>query len=319
VKAIQFGVHPPILLEDAVMKQKLGIYFGEFFGTFLLVFFGISAVAVSILFDAISGIVQISIVWGIGVTLAIYATRHLSCAHLNPAVSLGMVVAGRMHPRLLIPYWVSQLCGAIAAGACVLLVFHTAISSYETTHTIVRGTLASVKTAMLFGEYFPNPGFPLNWFAVSKTTAMFVEGLATFILMTMIFLLTEGCNVGRPGEVLAPIFVGATVAALIAVTAPLTQTGINPARDFGPRLVAYFAGWGKIAIPGPQSGFFWVYIVAPLIGGVVAAGFFRFILAPLMIAKNLALGCDCDNGGDGFYNQSGANGMHSLQELGEHE
>jgi glycerol uptake facilitator protein len=286
VKTIQMGARPAMLLGEPVMKQRLGIYFGEFFGTFLLVFFGISAVAVSVLFNAISSIVQISIVWGIGVTLAIYATRHLSCAHLNPAVSLGMVLAGRMQPRLLIPYWVSQLCGALAAGACLLLVFHTAISSYETTHMIVRGTLASVKTAMLFGEYFPNPGFSLPWFEVSKATAMFVEGLGTFLLVTMIFLLTEGCNVGRPGEVLAPIFIGATVSALIAVTAPLTQTGINPARDFGPRLVAYFAGWGKIAIPGPQNGFFWVYIVAPLIGGSAAAGFFRFILAPLMVAKN---------------------------------
>jgi glycerol uptake facilitator protein len=307
VKTIQMGARPAMLLEEPVMKQRLGIYFGEFFGTFLLVFFGISAVAVSVLFNAISSIVQISIVWGIGVTLAIYATRHLSCAHLNPAVSLGMVLAGRMQPRLLIPYWISQLCGALAAGACLLLVFHTAISSYETTHMIVRGTLASVKTAMLFGEYFPNPGFSLAWFEVSKATAMFVEGLGTFLLVTMIFLLTEGCNVGRPGEVLAPIFIGATVSALIAVTAPLTQTGINPARDFGPRLVAYFAGWGKIAIPGPQNGFFWVYIVAPLIGSIAAAGFFRFILAPLMVAKNRAAVDGCELCADSADRQPEAN------------
>lgn len=307
MKAIQMGAHLSILLEDAIMKQRLGIYFGEFFGTFLLVFFGISAVAVSVLFDAIPSIVQISIVWGIGVTLAIYATRHLSCAHLNPAVSLGMVLAGRMHLRLLIPYWISQLCGAIAAGACLLLVLHSSISSYETAHAISRGTLSSVKTAMLFGEYFPNPGFSLPWFGVSRGTAMLVEGLGTFILVTMIFLLTEGCNVGRPGEVLAPIFIGATVSALIAVTAPLTQTGINPARDFGPRLVAYFAGWDKIAIPGPQNGFFWVYIAAPLIGGGSAAGFFRFILAPLMTAKNRELDCRCDNCGDASDIQSEAN------------
>ena len=69
------------------MKQRFGIYFGEFFGTFVLVFFGIATVAVSVLFNAPSGVVQISLIWGIGVTLAIYATRHLSCAHLNPAVS----------------------------------------------------------------------------------------------------------------------------------------------------------------------------------------------------------------------------------------
>jgi glycerol uptake facilitator protein len=109
----------------------------------------------------------------------------------------------------------------------------------------------------------------------------------------MIFLLTEGCNVGRPSDVLAPVFIGATVTALIAVTAPLTQTGLNPARDFGPRLVAYFAGWREIANPGAEGGFFWVYIAAPLMGGAAAAFCFRWGLAPMMTAKNNAMSCTC--------------------------
>ena len=224
------------------MKKYSAMCFGEFFGTFLLVFFGTSTVAVSVLFNAPAGLVQVAIVWGLGVTLAIYATRHLSCAHLNPAVSLGMVLAGRMHPRLLLPYWLFQLLGGMAAGGCVLLLFHSSIAGYETVHSIVRGDPASVKTAMLFGEYFPNPGFSIPWLKLSLSTAMLVEGFGTFLLVTMIFLLTEGCNVGRPGDALAPVFIGGTVTALIAVTAPLTQTGINPARDFGPRIIAYLAG-----------------------------------------------------------------------------
>jgi glycerol uptake facilitator protein len=148
--------------------------------------------------------------------------------------------------------------------------------------------------AVCFGEYFPNPGFATSWFDISLFTAMLVEGFGTFMLVTMIFLLTEGCNVGRPSEVLAPVFIGATVAALIAVTAPLTQTGINPARDFGPRLVAYLAGWRQIAIPGPKGGFFWVYIAAPLIGGA-AAGCFRFVIAPLMAAKSFSATSECES------------------------
>lgn len=292
------------------MKEKLATYFGEFFGTFILVFFGTAIVSVAVLFKAPVGLVQVSIVWGIGVTLAIYATRHLSCAHLNPAVSLGMVLAGRMQPRLLLPYWISQLFGAMAAGVCVLIVFRTPIAAYEAAHNIVRGTLPSLKTAMLFGEYFPNPGFSFPWFSLTMGDAMFVEGLGTFILVTMIFLLTEGCNVGRPSDVLAPVFIGATVAGLIAVTAPLTQTGINPARDFGPRLVAYLAGWDTIAIPGPKSGFFWVYIAAPLTGGAVAAVFFRFILAPLMAAKNKSLACSCSCE---LYNDSPNNRLEAVE------
>ena len=276
------------------MKEYSIICFGEFFGTFLLVFFGTSTVAVSVLFNAPAGLVQVAVVWGLGVTLAIYATRHLSCAHLNPAVSLGMVLVGRMHPRLLLPYWVFQLLGGMAAGGCVLLFFQSSIAGYEAAHSIVRGDPASVKTAMLFGEYFPNPGFSIPWLKLSYSTAMLVEGFGTFLLVTMIFFLTEGCNVGRPGDALAPLLIGGTVSALIAITAPLTQTGINPARDFGPRIIAYLAGWNQIAIPGPKGGFFWVYIAAPLLGGAVAAAFFRFVIAPLMKAKGSEDFCGCE-------------------------
>ena len=109
----------------------MAIYFGEFLGTFLLVFFGTSTVATSVLFNAPAGLGQVAAVWGLGVTLAIYATRHLSCAHLNPAVSFGMVLAGRMRPGLLLPYWASQLMGAMSAGACVLLLLNRSIAGYE--------------------------------------------------------------------------------------------------------------------------------------------------------------------------------------------
>ena len=76
-------------------------FLGEFIGTYLLVFFGCGSVAVSVLYSAFSGLFQVAAIWGIAVTLAIYATRHLSCAHLNPAVSIAMVLAGRMHMRKL--------------------------------------------------------------------------------------------------------------------------------------------------------------------------------------------------------------------------
>ena len=85
--------------------------------------------------------------------------------------------------------------------------------------------------------------------------AMLGEGLGTFLPVMMIFALTEGCKVGRPSGTVAPIFIGATVTAVIAVIAPLTHAGVNPARDFGPRLVSWFAGWGHVAIPGPRGRF----------------------------------------------------------------
>lgn len=258
---------------------------GELLGTFILVMFGISSVAIAVIFNAYSGLLQVAVVWGLGVTLAIYATRHLSCAHLNPAVSLAMVCAGRMHPRLLPGYWAAQLLGAIVAGSVVYLLFQDSILQFELARGIVRGMPESVQTAMLFGEYFPNPANHAKDIVVSRETAMLAEGIGTFLLVMMIFLLTEGCNVGRPEDGLAPVFVGGTVTAIIAIIAPLTQAGLNPARDFGPRLVAWYAGWDNIAIPGPQQGLFLVYVVSPLIGGVAAAACFRLLLAKVMTRR----------------------------------
>jgi len=256
--------------------------FGEFLGTFMLVLFGTGAVAVTVLFKAHVGLLQVAAVWGIGVTLAIYATRHLSCAHLNPAVSLGMVLAKRMRACLLPWYMASQLLGAIAAGGVVILLFGDSIANYEAVHQITRGTPASVQTAMMFGEYFPNPGFAEVSPVVTTGTAAIAEGLGTFLLVMLIFVLTEGCNVGRPADGATPVFIGAAVAAIISIVAPLTQAGLNPARDFGPRLVAYLAGWDAVAIPGPRGGFFTVYILAPFLGGAIAAICFRFVVSRLM-------------------------------------
>lgn len=279
---------------DCMNPGRYGVMcFGEFFGTFILVFFGTATVAVAVLFNAHAGLLQVAVVWGLGVTLAIYATRHLSCAHLNPAVSLGMVIAGRMSAKLLPWYWVSQLLGGIAAGATVLLVFHGQITGFEAAHSIVRGSPESVATAMMFGEYFPNPGFASSSLKVALGTAMLAEGIGTFLLVSMIFFLTEGCNLGKPTDGIAPVFIGGTVTAIISVLAPLTQAGLNPARDFGPRIISYFAGWGGVAIPGPGGGFFLVYIMAPMIGGAVAAACFRYVVITLMTGRRRATSCGC--------------------------
>jgi glycerol uptake facilitator protein len=256
--------------------------FGEFLGTFILVLFGTGTVAVTVLFKAHVGLLQVAAVWGIGVTLAIYATRHLSCAHLNPAVSLGMVLANRMRAGLLPWYVVAQLAGAVAAGGVILMLFGDSIAGYEAAHQITRGTPASVRTAMMFGEYFPNPGVTDISPVVTMGTAAMAEGLGTFLLVMLVFVLTEGCNVGRPADGSTPVFIGAAVAAIISILGPLTQAGLNPARDLGPRLVAYLAGWDRVAIPGPRGGFFTVYILAPVLGGAVAAICFRFLVSRLM-------------------------------------
>lgn len=261
---------------------------GEGLGTFVLVLFGCGSVAVSVLLGAHQGLMQIALVWGVGVTLAIYLTRHLSCAHLNPAVSVAMVCTGRMSAAKLPVYLFAQFLGGLLAGLVLYWLFAPSIAGYEQAHGIVRGSAASVKTAMMFGEYYPNPGAAA---VVSLPLAMVVEAFGTFLLVLMIFALTEGCNVGRPDNALAPVFIGLTVTSIICLLAPLTQAGLNPARDLGPRLVTWLMGWGAAAFPDRVGGFFHVYVLAPILGGVIAALFFTRLIEPAM--KNPSEQCDC--------------------------
>ena len=268
------------------MGGALRTYLAEAAGTFLLVLFGTGSVAASVLTEAQVGLWQVAVVWGFGVTLAIYATASISGAHLNPAVSLAMAI---LRPddfprRELLPYWGAQLAGGIVAGVVILAAFLPFIDRFEAERGIERGEPGSQASAMVFGEYFPNPaifGTDAEAFdLVSPLHAAGTEALGTAILVFMIFALVDVRNGGRPGANLAPFFIGFTVAVLISLFAPITQGGWNPARDFGPRVVALLAGWGEIAIPGPRNGF-WVYIVGPLVGGPIGAALYdRLIRRP---------------------------------------
>lgn len=244
---------------------------GEVLGTYLLVLFGTGAVAAAVLTNALVGIGQVAFVWGIGVALAIYVAAPLSGAHLNPAVSVAFaLLRPQRFPRVqLVPYIVAQLLGAILAAGSVATLFWPFLLRFEARHRIVRGEPGSELSAMIFGQYFPNPALFANdgtaRALVSPFHALLVEAVGTAILVLVIFALTDTRTGVAPRE-LAPPLIGATVAALISLFAPVTQAGWNPARDFGPRLVSLALGWGAVAIPGPAAGF-WIYIVGPLIGG----------------------------------------------------
>jgi len=244
---------------------------GELLGTFVMVLFGIGSVAVTILFDGYQSILQIALAWGIAVTLAIYLTRHLSNAHLNPAVTIAMVVSKRMPANKIVPYILAQFLGAFCAGLVLYLLFNPSIVAFESTNEILRGSPESVATAKMFGEFYTQAGSAA---IVSLPLAIFAEGFGTFLLLLFIFGFTEGSNVGRPHHTMAPVFIGITVSIIICLIAPLTQCGINPARDLGPRLVAWMMGWGSAAFPDQVGGFFWVYILAPIAGAVTAGLFF---------------------------------------------
>jgi glycerol uptake facilitator protein len=188
-------------------------------------------------------------------------------------------------------YMCAQFAGAILAALILYILFSPSIEAYESVHGIVRGSAGSVKTAMMFGEYYPNPGSAA---IVSLPLAMGAEAFGTFLLVLMIFALTEGCNVGRPDDALAPVFIGLTVTSIICLIAPLTQAGLNPARDLGPRLVAWLMGWGDAAFPDRVGGFFFVYVLAPLIGAAAASLFFVRMLEPAMKHPSDRCGCSSD-------------------------
>jgi|TARA_B110000116_G_scaffold140734_1_gene121925 glycerol uptake facilitator protein len=262
----------------------LRIYAAEVVGTFLLVLFGTGAVASAVLTGAHQGLWQVAVVWGFGVTLAIYATATISGAHLNPAVTLAFAIfrPHQFQRKLLPAYWAAQLVGGVLAGLVILVTFGPFIDRFENDRGLVRGEAGSEHSAMVFGEYFPNPDiFGTDSVAhdlVSPLAAMGVEALGTGILVLIIFALVDPRN-GRPAGKMTALFIGFTVAVLISLFAPITQGGWNPARDFGPRIVAYFAGWEDIAIPGPRDGF-WIYIVGPLIGGPIGAAIYDYVLRP---------------------------------------
>lgn len=254
-------------------------FLGEFIGTFCLVIFGCGSVAVTTLFNAHQGLLQVALLWGIAVTIAIYCTRSLSCAHFNPAVSVAMALTGRLKARKIPLYFAAQFSGAFIAGLALYLFFSPSIVSFERAHQIVRGSYESIQTARMFGEYYARQAG--SEFA-DLARAMGAESVGTFMLVLAILFLTERCNAGKPDEKLAPIMIGLSLTSLICLLAPITQAGFNPARDFGPRMVALVFGWGARSFPDAIGGFFWVYVAAPFLGGALAGFLFMTMMKPLM-------------------------------------
>jgi glycerol uptake facilitator protein len=258
---------------------------GEFAGTFVLVFFGVGAVNAAVVTGAQAGLWQVAVVWAVGVSLGIYAAAALSGAHINPAITLVAAVYDRFPPLRVVPYWVAQTAGAAAASLVLYAMFAEAIIEFERQHGLLRGGPASELSAMVFGEYFPNPAIfgtaEEAWRVVSMKTAFVAEMVGTAMLAFLVATVTSTRNPARPTSATAAIMIGIGVAGIISIIAPLTQAALNPARDFGPRLVSYFLGWGEIAIPGPRGGFFVVYILGPLVGGLIGGGLYRLLASRL--------------------------------------
>lgn len=254
---------------------------GELFGTFILVFFGVGAVQAAVAAGAQTGLWQVAVVWAIGVSLAIYATAAYSGAHINPAITLVAIVYDRMSIPLGIVYMIAQLIGAMLAALVLYAMFSEAILEFERQHGLLRGGPGSELSAMMFGEYFPNPAVfgtdETAWRVVSEKRAFIAEMVGTAVLAFMVGALTSEKNMARPPAGITAIIIGLTVAGIISIVAPLTQAALNPARDLGPRIVSFYLGWGEIAIPGPRGGWLTVYVLAPFLGALIGGGIQRLL------------------------------------------
>ena len=256
---------------------------GEFAGTFLLVFFGCGSVCAAVTTGAQVGVFQVAIVWGLGIATAIYLTAALSGAHLNPAVTISLAAWGDFPGRRVPGYVVTQLAGAFLASVVIYVIFGGALSEFESKNHIVRGQDGSEASAMVFGEYYPNPlGRPFkeaNLDRMSEWRAFFAEAVGTAILLLVIFCATDANNKERP-QILTAATIGLTVTLLISLLGPLTMACFNPARDLGPRLFSSLAGWGALPFTVNGSGWFVVYIIAPIVGGLFGGVIYRCFFRP---------------------------------------
>lgn len=258
-------------------------FVGEFFGTFILVFFGCGSVATVVLTGAQVGIFQVAIVWGLGLATAIYLTGSLSGAHLNPAVTLAMASANGFPWHNVPRYLFAQFAGGFAASAVLFAMYHGTLVAYEAAHQIIRGAPGSEATAMIFGEYFPNPGGkPFTDEVRLKVThgaAFFIEFVGTAILMLVILGTTHPRNASRP-QILTAATIGLTVTLLISLIGPLTMAGLNPARDLAPRVFSRLAGWGSVPFATNGIGWLTVYVIAPILGAQFGALVYRKLFRP---------------------------------------
>lgn len=193
----------------------------------------------AVLMGAQIGMLGISLAFGLAIVAAAYGLGAISGAHLNPAVSLGMVTAGRMSFGEFIAYAISQCAGAVI-GALILMVIASGKADYS---VATNGLGQNGFGAGYLGEY-------------SMAAALVFEFVMTFIFVTVILGATAA---GAPGA-MAGLAIGLTLAAIHLVGINVTGVSVNPARSFGPALL----------VGGKALADLWVFIVAPLAGGALA-------------------------------------------------
>ena len=222
------------------LSKKLG---AEFIGTFWLVLGGCGSAVLAAAFPEVGiGLLGVSLAFGLTVLTMAFAIGHISGCHLNPAVSVGLVVGGRFSGSELLPYVVAQVIGGIA-GAAVLYVIASGQGGLGTAGFETAGFASNG-----YGEHSPG-GYSL------------LSALVTEVVMTFMFLIIIlGATDARAPAGLAPVAIGLGLTLIHLISIPITNTSVNPARSTG---VALFeGGWAVSQL--------WLFWLAPIVGAALA-------------------------------------------------
>ncbi|WP_433506580.1 MIP/aquaporin family protein [Pseudonocardia halophobica] len=254
-------------------------YFGalsaEFAGTMILLLFGCGVVAQVLTAPADSPLGDhdsITWAWGIGVTLGVYVAARISGAHINPAVTIALAAFQGFPWKRVVPYIIAQTLGAFVAALIVRVVYADLINRADPGHT--------AKTQIIFSTLPGNGGG-----GVSIPTAFLDQVVGTAILVFVIFALVNALN-NPPLANLGPVVIGLLVVAIGMAFGANAGYAINPARDFGPRLASYITGYSTAWVDPNGTPYWWLPIVAPIVGGLVGGAFFKILVGRYLLPED---------------------------------
>ena len=273
-------------------------FLAELLGTFVLMAFGLAVNAqVSLGNQEYGSYLSINIGWGLAVVFGVYVAGGVTGAHINPAVTLALAV-NRQHPwSKVLPYMAAQFLGAFLASALIYVVYLEAINHYEVSlanEKVVEKKVESseptrtkpssersmrpprtIKTAAIWSTY------PREFSAsrrLSNWSGFLDQVVGTALLLLCICALSDERNIA-PKSNLAPLIIGAIVLLLGMSMGANCAYAINPARDLSPRLFTWLAGWGNLVFRFPNTTWYLVPILGPLIGGIIGAQLYRLMIS----------------------------------------
>jgi glycerol uptake facilitator protein len=251
-------------------RGLMGELASEFAGTFILILFGVGVVA-QVVAAGIGDHDSIAWAWGLGVTLGVYTAGKISGGHINPAVTVALAVFRGFPWRKVGPYALAQTAGAFVAGLLVRWDYTEALAKADPGHTI--------KTQGVFSTLPGNGSLPVHEWGAFRD-----QIIGTAILLFLVVAITDARNTA-PAANLAPVVIGLLVVAIGMAWGSDAGYAINPARDFGPRLASFLTGYGTAFRDQYGNLYFWVPIIAPLIGGVIGVGLYDFLIGRFLPAE----------------------------------